>query len=88
MPEIKEPIIINGTATKALEILREELNNDNATIAYVMNDLIQRIPNTLADFKDLYKKHYAIHHNRKMEERIKKNNTEIHINTYYFFFIS
>ena len=59
-------------ATKALEILREELNNDNATIAYVMSDLIQRIPNHLADFKDLYNKHYAIHHDRKMEERIKK----------------
>ena len=59
-------------AVKALEILQEELNNDNATIAYVMKDLIQRIPSTLADFKELYNKHYATQHDRKMEERIKK----------------
>ena len=59
-------------ATKALEILQEELNNDNATIAYVMSDLIQRIPSTLADFKELYNKYYADHHDREMEERIKK----------------
>jgi len=59
-------------ATKALEILQEELNNDNATIAYVMSDLIQRNPNTLADFKELYKKHYASQHDREMEGRLKK----------------
>ena len=59
-------------ATKALEILQEELNNDNATIAYVMNDLLERIPGALADFRDLYKKYYANLHNLEMEERIKK----------------
>ena len=59
-------------ATKALEILQEELNNDNATISYVMSDLIQRIPSALTDFKNLYNKHYATQHDRKMEERIKK----------------
>ena len=59
-------------ATKALEILQEELNNDNATIAYVMSDLIQRNPNTLAHFRDLYKKHYANLHDREMEGRLKK----------------
>ena len=59
-------------AVKALEILQEELNNDNATIAYVMKDLLERIPNALADFKELYNKHYANLHDHKMEERIKK----------------
>ena len=59
-------------ATKALEVLREELNNDNATIAYVMNDLLERIPGALADFRELYKKYYAMHRDGKMEERIKK----------------
>ena len=37
-----------------------------------MSDLIQRIPSTLADFKELYNKYYADHHDREMEERIKK----------------
>ena len=37
-----------------------------------MKDLIQRIPNHLAYFKELYTKYYAIHHDREMEERIKK----------------
>ena len=37
-----------------------------------MSDLIQRIPSTLADFKELYKKHYASQHDREMEERLKK----------------
>ena len=59
-------------ATKALEILQEELNNDNATIAYVMNDLLERIPGALADFRDLYKKYYANLRNPEMEEHIKK----------------
>ena len=59
-------------AIKALEILQEELNNDNATIAFVMSDLLKNIPSALADFKDLYNKHYALQHDRKMEERLKK----------------
>ena len=37
-----------------------------------MNDLLERIPGALADFRELYKKHYANLHNLEMEERIKK----------------
>ena len=37
-----------------------------------MSDLLKNIPSALADFKDLYNKHYALQHDRKMEERLKK----------------
>ena len=59
-------------ANKALEILQEELNNDNATIAFVMRDLLNNNSSALADFKDLYNKYYANQHDHKMEERLKK----------------
>ena len=57
---------------KALEILQEELNNDNATIAFVMRDLLNNNSSTLADFKNLDNKYYANQHDHKMEERLKK----------------
>ena len=47
-----------GYVTKAMEILGEELNNDNRSIAIAMKYIIKKNPNVYKDFKNIYINQY------------------------------
>ena len=48
-----------GFITKAVEILKNELKNDNHSIALAMNYIIKKNPKVLAGFKGIYENQYA-----------------------------
>ena len=48
-----------GFITKAVEILKNELKNDNHSIALAMNYIIEKNPKVLVGFKGIYENQYA-----------------------------
>ena len=48
-----------GYITKAVDILKNELNNDNRAIAIAMNHIIENNPKVFAGFKKIYEKQYV-----------------------------
>ena len=48
-----------GFITKAVEILKNGLKNDNHSIALAMNYIIEKNPKVLAGFKGIYENQYA-----------------------------
>ena len=48
-----------GYITKAVEILEDELNNDKPSIALTMKYIIDKNPNILKGFKNIYTTRYA-----------------------------
>ena len=48
-----------GYITKAVDILKNELNNDNRAVAIAMKHIIENNPKVYAGFKNIYEKQYA-----------------------------
>ena len=47
-----------GYITKAVDILKNELNNDNHSIALAMKHIIEKNPKVYAGFKRIYENQY------------------------------